>query len=68
MTIILNSLSSKLLTSISLTLFPPDILFYSFVWNICLCLFIFLDSALASCALDETATSPSIEGLVLCRR
>ena len=47
---ILNSLSGKSVTSVSLTSFS-DTLFYSSVWNIFLCFFIFLDFVLVFYAL-----------------
>ena len=64
MTITLNSLSGKLLTSLSLRFFS-GVLSGSFIWNIFLCFFILLDSlCVYFYVLGKTATSPSLEGVV----
>ena len=66
MTIILNSLLSKLLISIPLRLVSGN-LSCSFVWNIFSHLFIFFD-CVGFWALGKTAISPSLDRLASCRR
>lgn len=68
MTISCNSLSGKLLLSISLGLFPLGIFFSCFfIWNIFLYLLILFDFFACFYELEKTATSPNFEGVVLCR-
>ena len=73
MTITLNSLSDRLLISVSLKFFLLRFWFCFFIWNIFLCSFFFFFSfCLILCIgfyeLDKTATAPSFEGVDLCRR
>ena len=64
-TSVLNSLSDRLLVSVSLSSFS-GVLFWSCIWEIFLCLFI-LSVSLCCYELGKTAISSGLEAVTLCR-